>query len=416
MALSPIEDSYLQRLTSSQFPDMPASEPAMPVDAAALDAPSMDGMQLAAGPSQTVSDAGPSIGPIPRNTFQTAVGKLGELIQSGADKIDFDVIGLPGIGSMTLKDLTVGDLGKVLQDMSYGFMPVRGGNVATGGIGTFGLKADPVMELLNAAPAVVSVAKGAVKAAKATKGMPVGMSTEAVDGIEKALTPKGAKLTPSVEVPAAGDITKPAFKKWFGDSKVTDSKGQPLVMYHGTTRNFESFDPNMSPSPDSRPIGAMFFTDDPKFAEDFARAPIVGTTGGNLIPVYVKASKPFDFDNKADRNLVIEMLMERVDIYRTAKDPNEMRRILDADIEKKDGTANWGTIEDPKFLQILKDLGYDSFYVREGGKKNLGVFDPSQVKSVFNKGTWNPNDKRILHGCVAAGTGAAATMQDKEQK
>lgn len=192
MALSPIEDSYLQRLTSSQFPDMPASEPAMPVDAAALDAPSMDGMQLAAGPSQTVSDAGPSIGPIPRNTFQAAVGKLGELIQSGAEKIDFDVIGLPGVGSMTLKDLTVGDLGKVLQDMSYGFMPVRGGNVATGGIGTFGLKADPVMELLNAAPAVVSVAKGAVKAAKATKGMPVGMSTEAVGGIEKALIPQQA--------------------------------------------------------------------------------------------------------------------------------------------------------------------------------------------------------------------------------
>lgn len=197
MALSPIEDSYLQRLTSSQFPDMPASEPAMPVDAAALDAPSMDGMQLAAGPSQTVSDAGPSIGPIPRNTFQAAVGKLGELIQSGAEKIDFDVIGLPGVGSMTLKDLTVGDLGKVLQDMSYGFMPVRGGNVATGGIGTFGLKADPVMELLNAAPAVVSVAKGAVKAAKATKGMPVGMSTQAVGGMDGVLT-QTAKATAPV--------------------------------------------------------------------------------------------------------------------------------------------------------------------------------------------------------------------------
>lgn len=195
MALSPIEDSYLQRLTSSQFPDMPASEPAMPVDAAALDAPSMDGMQLAAGPSQTVSDAGPSIGPIPRNTFQTAVGKLGELIQSGAEKIDFDVIGLPGVGSMTLKDLTVGDLGKVLQDMSYGFMPVRGGNVATGGIGTFGLKADPAMELLNAAPAVVSVAKGAAKAAKATKGMPVGMSTEAVGGMDGVLTQSDASIS-----------------------------------------------------------------------------------------------------------------------------------------------------------------------------------------------------------------------------
>ena len=58
MALSPIEDRYLSALTAAQFPDMPADEPAMPVDAAAMDTPTLDGMQLAAGPSQTVSDAG----------------------------------------------------------------------------------------------------------------------------------------------------------------------------------------------------------------------------------------------------------------------------------------------------------------------------------------------------------------------
>lgn len=34
----------------------------------------------------------------------------------------------------------------------------------------------------------------------------------------------------------------PAFKAWFGDSKVVDSEGKPLVVYHGTTADFAAFD------------------------------------------------------------------------------------------------------------------------------------------------------------------------------
>lgn len=163
---------YYQTPYGEQFPLGRVQPPA-------IEELSMDGMQLAAGPSQTMSDAGGGVAeikPIPRNNFQQAIGKLGEMIQAGADKIDFDVVGFPGVGTLTLKDLTVGDLGKVLQDISFGFYPVEGGNAATGGIGTFRPKADATLELLNAAPAVGAAtkagAKGAVKAGKAAmKGM-----------------------------------------------------------------------------------------------------------------------------------------------------------------------------------------------------------------------------------------------------
>jgi hypothetical protein len=33
-----------------------------------------------------------------------------------------------------------------------------------------------------------------------------------------------------------------AFDKWFGDSKVVDENGEPLVVYHGTTHDFDTFD------------------------------------------------------------------------------------------------------------------------------------------------------------------------------
>jgi hypothetical protein len=88
-----------------------------------------------------------------------ALKTVGQMIQSGAEKIDFDVLGLPGIGTLTLKDLTVGDLGKVLVDIAEGFPPVTGS----------GQTLSPTLqsaELINAAPAVSLAYKGAKKVAK----------------------------------------------------------------------------------------------------------------------------------------------------------------------------------------------------------------------------------------------------------
>lgn len=88
-----------------------------------------------------------------------ALKKVGQAIQSGADAIDFDVLGLPGIGTLTLKDLTVGDLGKVLVDISEGFYPVTGS----------GETLKPTMEaleLLNVLPAAGAAVKGGTKIAK----------------------------------------------------------------------------------------------------------------------------------------------------------------------------------------------------------------------------------------------------------
>ncbi len=34
------------------------------------------------------------------------------------------------------------------------------------------------------------------------------------------------------------------FNKWFKGSKVVDEQGSPIVVYHGTSKNFNAFDPN----------------------------------------------------------------------------------------------------------------------------------------------------------------------------
>lgn len=37
------------------------------------------------------------------------------------------------------------------------------------------------------------------------------------------------------------DVSSEVFKRWFGDSKVVDENGQPLVVYHGTNADFDIF-------------------------------------------------------------------------------------------------------------------------------------------------------------------------------
>ena len=42
-------------------------------------------------------------------------------------------------------------------------------------------------------------------------------------------------LLPSAPVALSARQTEtPAFKQWFGDSKVVDDRGEPLVVYHGS--------------------------------------------------------------------------------------------------------------------------------------------------------------------------------------
>jgi hypothetical protein len=102
----------------------------------------------------------------PRNKYQDALGAIATGIQTGAEAIDFNIIGFPNVGYLTLKDLTVGDLGKVLEKISYGEYPVEG----AGGIaGTSKLNMEDTLELLNAVPIVGATRKLAIKG-----GMKVG--------------------------------------------------------------------------------------------------------------------------------------------------------------------------------------------------------------------------------------------------
>jgi hypothetical protein len=501
------------------------------------------------------------IKPIQPSGGMGALKVVGELIQSGAEKIDFDVLGLPGIGTLTLKDLTVGDLGKVLVNIAEGFPPVTGS----------GQTLSPTLqsaELINAAPAVSLAYKGGKKLVKSlapvagemlesyaqktgitqfalprvdsierfpvgpanikpkviaenkplyretnvdgltdllrqdgqfsyanvfvtdnadialgqgsNKGIKVQFRANAVSGEEhrkpmtgnlagreykadvfapkaiesitfaneadfkkmkglsakvlrdqferttegtkdivfvrkaqspsvnvanESLTKTGAILkvapdSPSIEVKSAPKLNTPAFKNWFGNSKVVDEKGKPIVVYHGT----------------KAAVSDDFAFDRKKniTAADFYFTPNKETASiyGAPIPVYLKAEN------------LIDIRPDNIE----AKETNALQKVFkligedygfndfDSFVDVVTGGRMYEVGNNQRFqnavLGELNNIGFDGVRMVDAGfggalDESIVVFNSAQIKSVFNKGTFDPKDPRILYGGGAAGAATA---------
>jgi hypothetical protein len=66
-------------------------------------------------------------------------------------------------------------------------------------------------------------------------------------------------------------INDPDFTRWFGDSKVVDESGKPIILFHGTQHGgFSRFDPKKS-DPDALYGRGFYFTQDPEIASQYAR-------------------------------------------------------------------------------------------------------------------------------------------------
>jgi hypothetical protein len=173
----------------------------------------------------------------------------------------------------------------------------------------------------------------------------------------------------------------PAFRKWFGLSKVVDAAGKPLVVYHGTRGDVTAFAPNKVkgrfPNSEgfyfaSRPSHASAYADSiQNAAEDFnpaSRFAVPVAEGANVIPAYVSLQNP----------KVIKV-------------------------------SEWGTLESAvdgdggARVRAAREAGHDGVIVkREAGDEWDGMlvvaFRPEQIKSATgNRGTFDPADPNILN-------------------
>ena len=202
--------------------------------------------------------------------------------------------------------------------------------------------------------------------------------------------------------PKREEVETPEFKSWFGRSTVVDKQGAPQVLYHGTTADISTFSNEDAPS---RGGILTFLTTSKKFASDYATE----GEGANILPVYARIERPFDF--RKDWKSALDFYYETGGI----RDPYEARRILmgrgkaesieDTSVGPDDLTANmfansirkgnWDALEAGEFVEWLRGAGHDGIITKENGAINYAVFEPTQIKSALgNRGTFDPSDAR----------------------
>ncbi|MBA3622929.1 MAG: PLxRFG domain-containing protein [Methylibium sp.] len=186
-----------------------------------------------------------------------------------------------------------------------------------------------------------------------------------------------------VKLSRADATESAAFKRWFGQSKVVDAHGKPLVVYHGTNHDVSAFNPKMIGDNFAADARGFFFTTDPKMASEYAENDTVGVNkrdGANVMPAYVSLQKPLIVDDAFLRKEGMAPIGKDEDTISFWD--NYQGLILEwVDERKADGV-------------ILVDNSYKP----TGGEPTRLVvaFKPKQIKSATgNRGTFDPDNANI---------------------
>lgn len=184
--------------------------------------------------------------------------------------------------------------------------------------------------------------------------------------------PEHIKILSKEQRVAAQDwqVSTEALKRWFGKSKVVDDAGNPKPVYHGTMASFPAFDKTFrgaaSGASDAR-LG-FFFTDSPETANVFARdAHGEFHEGANIMPVYLRIENPAEVDYEGG-------------LY----GEDDLRKA----IREAKRTGHDGLI-----VRNVGELGYS----QDGPEVSTHyiAFDPKQIKSVLNRGTFDEKTARL---------------------
>lgn len=209
------------------------------------------------------------------------------------------------------------------------------------------------------------------------------------------------------------------FWKWFGNSKVVDN-GLPLICYHGTIKHFKEFkiEPfKYSIHGNTEGIG-IYFTSKKNLAQYYGpiiyecflriEKPIYGMDyefSDNELSYLGYYKKPIiKYENtyignaitiKTNKYLVGEIDIDTIDKnidpknYKYKERKKTYRKVIN------DFSPFYPKIN---IYKKITDLGYDGYIGTDFLKHTDGiyvVFNPNQIKSIKNDGTWDINDNNI---------------------
>lgn len=203
------------------------------------------------------------------------------------------------------------------------------------------------------------------------------------------------------------------FKKWFGNSKVVDENGKPLIVYHGSEENFDTFDRSKlgSKSMDIMSYLGFHFTPNKEMAERlFVKA------NTDIMPVYLNIKNPYI---AKESDLVKEALLFAKKNNKIPSSVN-LEKIFKMPYFSQDGKSIINVLSDDAskiyydetplidykditmdYLNHLKEQGYDGIkYINQiewadENRYDYIAFKPEQIKSVNNQGTFDASNPNI---------------------
>lgn len=147
-----------------------------------------------------------------------------------------------------------------------------------------------------------------------------------------------------------------SFKQWFGNSKVVDENGEPLIVYHGTDRIFSNFKKGINDS--------IYLTQSLQYSEAY----------GKPMPLFLKIESMLDvrslLTDETFKNYLIEKKGNGFDLKSLNNNYNQVLISL--------------TNRD-FLIDYYKSKNYNGLK----GSNEFVVFEPNQIKSIFNTGVFN---------------------------
>jgi len=198
------------------------------------------------------------------------------------------------------------------------------------------------------------------------------------------------------ETKAAKNVMdNPAFREWFGDSNVVDEDGEPLVVYHGAGEQFEEFRHGWSAG---HIWGrGFYFTESEADAGHYAEISSRKTGEQNIIPAYLSIENPLYLESDSfDGNIVDGLPSDFRSKLLGELDPEYDQEMIDA--------LNGEYIEDSEIEKYAKDIqdyaeefGHDGIIGTYSGDTHYMAFHPTQIKSIYNRGTFSESDPNIMY-------------------
>jgi|688.fasta_scaffold02113_37 hypothetical protein len=182
--------------------------------------------------------------------------------------------------------------------------------------------------------------------------------------------------------------------------------GKPQTFYHATTKDFDTFNTHGTGFASALGMAyeverhGSFFAVDPMFAETFIEDPNTGRVkeGGRVLSVHLSIQSPIDLRDDA----LSRMLSDEETVEEFKANDIDLRSIYNHFYELE----RWELFDGPEgaeFIDNLQKLGFDGAIINEAIPNDSNAksgqvwvaFNPSQVKSVYNRGSFSPDDPRL---------------------